>query len=43
MVALDPSVVKAVPLAEAVGEVKTVPPDREVVVAARGIGISFGD
>ena len=36
MVALDPPVVKAVPLAEAVAKVKTVPPDHEVVVAARG-------
>ena len=43
MVALDPPVVKAVPLAEAVARVKTVPPDHEVVVAARGMGIAFGD
>ena len=43
MVALDPPVVKAVPLAEAVARIKTVPPDHEVVVAARAMGISFGD
>ena len=43
MVALDPPVVKAVPLAETVARVKTVPLDDEVVLAARGMGISFGD
>ena len=43
MVALDPPVVKAVPLAEAVARVKTVPLDDEVVMAARAMGISFGD
>ncbi len=43
MVALDPPVMKAVPIAEAVARVKTVPPEHEVVMAARGMGISFGD
>ena len=43
MVALDPPVVKAVALAEAVARVKTVPLDDEVVMAARAMGISFGD
>ena len=43
MVALDPPAVKAVPLAEAVARVKTVPPGDEVLRAARGMGISFGD
>ena len=43
MVALDPPVVKAVPLSEAVARIKMVPLDHEVLVAARGLGISFGD
>ncbi len=43
MVALDPPVMTAVPLADAVRNVKTVPPDHEVVLAARAMGIAFGD
>ena len=43
MVALDPPRVRAVPIAEAVENVKLVPPDDEVVLAARAMGISFGD
>ncbi len=43
MVALQPPAVRAVPLAEAVDKIKTVPLDHEVVTAARALGISFGD
>ena len=43
MVALDPPVVKAVPLSEAVARIKMVPLDNEVLVAARRLGIAFGD
>ena len=43
MVALDPPKVRAVPLAEAVEKLKTVPLDDDVVLAARAMGISFGD
>lgn len=43
IVALDSPVVKAVPLAEAVAKVKTVPLEHEVVMAAWGMGISFED
>ena len=43
MVALDPPTVKAVPLSEAVARIKTVPLDHEILLAARRLGISFGD
>ncbi len=43
MVALQPPHVRAVPLAEAVERIKAVPLDNDVVVAARHLGISFGD
>lgn len=43
MVALDPPKVTAVPLAEAVRALKTVPVDGDMVRAARAMGISFGD
>jgi 6-phosphofructokinase 1 len=43
MVALDPPDIKAVPLAEAVAEIKRVPIDCDTVVTARDLGISFGD
>lgn len=43
MVALDPPEVKAVPLAEAIAELKKVPPEGDVVRTARRLGISFGD
>jgi len=43
MVALDPPEVKAVPLAEAVSELKRVPVDGDVVRTGRALGISFGD
>jgi len=43
MVALDPPDVHAVPLAEAVERIKTVPVEGDVVRTARALGISFGD
>jgi 6-phosphofructokinase 1 len=43
MVALQSPRVVAVPLAEAIGVLKRVPPDGELVAAARGLGICFGD
>lgn len=43
MVALDPPEVKAVPLKEAVSELKRVPVKGDVVRTARALGISFGD
>lgn len=43
MVALDPPEVRAVPLAEAVGQLKRVPVDGDIVRTARDLRISFGD
>jgi len=45
MVALNPPQIVRIPLAEAVGEGRTkrVPLDSDVVLSARGLGISFGD
>ena len=43
MVALDPPDVRAVPISEAVSEVKRVPVDGDIVSTARALGISFGD
>jgi 6-phosphofructokinase 1 len=43
MVALDPPVVRAVPLAEATSRMKTVPLDSDTVMTARDLGIAFGD
>jgi len=43
MVALDPPEVLAVPLREAITQVKLVPADGDVVRTARSLGISFGD
>ncbi|NPV27775.1 MAG: 6-phosphofructokinase [Firmicutes bacterium] len=43
MVALRSPQITAVPLAEAVSNLKRVPPDGELVSTARAIGISFGD
>jgi len=43
MVALEPPDVKAVPLADAVRHLKTVPAPGDVVRTARAVGISFGD
>ena len=43
MVGLKDNVVVPVPLSEVAGKLKTVPLDDEVIIAARNIGISFGD
>ncbi len=43
MVSLDPPSVRAVPLADAVSEIRTVPLDSDVMRTARSIGVSFGD
>ncbi len=43
MVALQGQFIRAVPLAEAVSSVKRVPADADLLVAARQLGISFGD
>jgi 6-phosphofructokinase 1 len=43
MVALDPPVVRAVPLEEATSRMKTVPLDSDTVLTARDLGVSFGD
>ncbi|HYH84296.1 MAG TPA: ATP-dependent 6-phosphofructokinase [Pyrinomonadaceae bacterium] len=42
MVALQAANVRTVPLAEAVADVKTVPPESQLVRTARDVGISFG-
>ena len=43
MVALIPPDVESVPIREAIGRMKTVPVDHDVMESAREIGISFGD
>lgn len=43
MVALDPPMVKAVPLEEIIGNIKNVPLDSDSIQTARDIGICFGD
>jgi phosphofructokinase-like protein len=43
MVAFHPPEIGAVPLAKVVGRTRTVPPDFDVIRAARDIGISLGD
>ena len=43
MVGLDPPHVRAVPLADALSEVKSVPLDSDIILTARAIGTSFGD
>jgi 6-phosphofructokinase 1 len=43
MVALDPPQILAVPLADAVKELKMVPTDGDVLNTARALGVSFGD
>ena len=43
MVALQGQVIRAVPLAEAVRDIKRVPIDGESIMAARHLGISLGD
>ncbi len=41
--ALDPPVVKLVPLAEAVSQMKAVPLDSDILLTARSLGICLGD
>jgi len=43
MVALDPPIVRAVPLEVATSRLKTVPVDSDTMLTARDLGISFGD
>jgi 6-phosphofructokinase 1 len=43
MVALDPPVVKTVPLADAVSRTKTVPLDSDTILTARSLGTCLGD
>ncbi|MGB3714206.1 MAG: ATP-dependent 6-phosphofructokinase [Candidatus Promineifilaceae bacterium] len=43
MVALDPPVVRYVPLEEATSRMKSVPLDADTVLTARDLGVSFGD
>jgi 6-phosphofructokinase 1 len=43
MVALDPPDIKAVPLEDAIRQIKTVPIHSDTVETARDLGISFGD
>lgn len=43
MVALDPPMVKYVPLEEATRRMKTVPPDCDTIQTARDMGVCFGD
>jgi 6-phosphofructokinase 1 len=43
MVTCRPPETPAVPIADAIGRIRTVPPDGELVTTARAIGISFGN
>lgn len=43
MVALDPPEVKAVPLEDVIGKIRRVPLECDSIIAARDVGISFGD
>jgi ATP-dependent phosphofructokinase / diphosphate-dependent phosphofructokinase len=43
MVALEPPEINAVPLADAIRQIKTVPLDCDTVLTARALGISLGD
>jgi 6-phosphofructokinase 1 len=43
MVALNPPRIDFVPLEDAVRSIRTVPPDSELVTAARALDVSFGD
>ncbi|MDQ3255026.1 MAG: hypothetical protein M3R15_14175, partial [Acidobacteriota bacterium] len=42
MVALQAANIVTVPLSQATGSLKTVPPDSQLVRTARDVGISFG-
>ena len=43
MVAVSNNQIKAVPLTDVAGKLKTVPPDCETVLLAKEAGICFGD
>ena len=43
MVAYDPPDVKSVPILDAVNKISRVSPDSSAVVAARTLGVSFGE
>ncbi|NWF51990.1 MAG: 6-phosphofructokinase, partial [Nitrospirae bacterium] len=43
MVALNTPGITAVPIEEAIGKMKSVPLDSDVIMTARSLGISFGD
>lgn len=43
MAALRSTEVVPVPIEEAVGQMKSVPPDSDIIITARSLGISFGD
>lgn len=43
MVALDPPHVRAIPLAEALANLKVVPVDGDIVMTAQALGVSLGD
>ncbi len=43
MVAYQPPDTVAVPITEAIGRLRTIPPDGDIVQTARALGISFGD
>lgn len=43
MVANRPPDIVPVPFQDVVGKMKTVPPDSDLIVSARGMGVSFGD
>lgn len=43
MVCSNPPEISSVSIAQAIGKLRTVPPDGSAVQAARGMGISFGD
>jgi hypothetical protein len=43
MAALRSTEIIAVPIEEAIGEMKSVSPDSDILQTARSLGISFGD
>ena len=43
MVAIRDNKIVPVPLSEVAGKLKTVPPDGDIVQAARDLGLSMGD
>ena len=43
MVALNPPVIRAVPLEEAISKMKSVPTDCDTILTARELGVCFGD